>query len=225
MHSLLQRYSLVHQPYPLIVPGGRFVESYYWDSYWVIQGLLRCGMTATAQGVALNLVHMLDTFGFVPNGGRVYYAMPGRSQPPLLGMMVRDIYRATGNASFVAAVFPSLQREYQWWMTQGDYGHAVLINGPVNGTVVGGAASTGTAGATTGATTSYVLNRYVTAQLTPRPESWLEDVHTAAAAGFGISDPGAQILYSEIAAGAETGWDFSARWFADGVNITTSDTS
>lgn len=85
----LQRYSLIHQPYPLIVPGGRFVESYYWDSYWVIQGLLRCGMTATAQGVALNLVHMLDTFGFVPNGGRVYYAMPGRSQvsytplPPL----------------------------------------------------------------------------------------------------------------------------------------------
>lgn len=79
----LQRYSLIHQPYPLIVPGGRFVESYYWDSYWVIQGLLRCGMTATAQGVALNLVHMLDTFGFVPNGGRVYYAMPGRSQVSL----------------------------------------------------------------------------------------------------------------------------------------------
>lgn len=143
-------------------------------------------------------------------------------QPPLLGMMVREIYRATGNASFVAAVFPSLQREYQWWMTQGEYGHAVLINGPVNGSVVG---SSSTSSAAAAATTSYVLNRYVTAQLTPRPESWLEDVHTAAAAGFNVSDPGAQILYAEIAAGAETGWDFSARWFADGENITTSDTS
>lgn len=144
-------------------------------------------------------------------------------------MMVREIYRATGNASFVAAVFPSLQREYQWWMTQGEYGHAVLINGPVNGTVIGSTTSsssaTSSSSSTDAATASYVLNRYVTAQLTPRPESWLEDVHTAAAAGFGVSDPGAQILYSEIAAGAETGWDFSARWFADGVNITTSDTS
>jgi hypothetical protein len=77
-----QRYTLVWQPYPMIVPGGRFLESYYWDSWWVVAGLLRCGMVQTATGVVLNLVHMLDTFGFVPNGGRVYYALPGALLPP-----------------------------------------------------------------------------------------------------------------------------------------------
>jgi neutral trehalase len=235
-----QRFSLVWQPYPLIVPGGRFLESYYWDSYWIVLGLLRSGMTETAQGVILNLVHLLDTFGFVPNGGRVYYSLPGRSQPPMLSAMVRELYQQTGNLTFLAQIYPSLLNEYSFWMKQGDYGHAVTIQ-------KGGKA--------------YTLNRYVTTQLIPRPESWLEvslswrlslllhlssqrcplpslllsffslaflllqDVMTAQEAGFNITDPGAQILYSEIAAGAETGWDFSSRWFGDGVDLTTSDTS
>lgn len=33
-------YSIIHVPNPVIVPGGRFREFYYWDSYWIIKGLL-----------------------------------------------------------------------------------------------------------------------------------------------------------------------------------------
>ena len=40
-------YSLVYVPNPFIIPGGRFRESYYWDSYWVVQGLLLCQMNQT----------------------------------------------------------------------------------------------------------------------------------------------------------------------------------
>ncbi len=40
-------YSLVYVPNPFIVPGGRFREFYYWDSYWVIQGLLISQMNQT----------------------------------------------------------------------------------------------------------------------------------------------------------------------------------
>lgn len=33
-------YSIIPVPNPVIVPGGRFREFYYWDSYWIIRGLL-----------------------------------------------------------------------------------------------------------------------------------------------------------------------------------------
>ena len=28
-------YSIIYVPHPVIVPGGRFREFYYWDSYWI----------------------------------------------------------------------------------------------------------------------------------------------------------------------------------------------
>ena len=36
---------------PFVVPGGRFREMYYWDSYWTIQGLLVSKMTQTVKGI------------------------------------------------------------------------------------------------------------------------------------------------------------------------------
>lgn len=35
-----QKYSIIHVDHPVIVPGGRFREFYYWDSYWIVRGLL-----------------------------------------------------------------------------------------------------------------------------------------------------------------------------------------
>ena len=87
-----QRYSLLRREAGLVLPGGRFRESYYWDSYWIVRGLLACGMAATAEGVASNLLQDVADFGFVPNGGRVYYSH--RTQPPLLALMVADVARA-----------------------------------------------------------------------------------------------------------------------------------
>lgn len=107
-----QRFSLIWQPYPMIVPGGRFLESYYWDSYWIVLGLIQSGMLETAHGLVGNLVHLADSFGFVPNGGRVYYVLPGRSQPPLLSSMVVDLWRANGNVTVLERSYAALQREY-----------------------------------------------------------------------------------------------------------------
>jgi len=87
-----QRYSLLLRDAGLVLPGGRFRETYYWDSYWIVRGLLVCGMVDTAQGVVQNLLDDVSDFGFVPNGGRVYYTQ--RSQPPLLASMVLDVVRA-----------------------------------------------------------------------------------------------------------------------------------
>lgn len=38
-------YSIIYVPNPVIVPGGRFREFYYWDSYWIVKGLLLSEMT------------------------------------------------------------------------------------------------------------------------------------------------------------------------------------
>ena len=71
------RYSLIHVPNPFIVPGGRFRENYYWDSYWIVKGLLVSGMTETVRGMIRNFAHMVETYGFVPNGSRIYYLQVG----------------------------------------------------------------------------------------------------------------------------------------------------
>jgi alpha,alpha-trehalase len=83
------RHSLLSQPFPLVVPGGRFREAYAWDALWIVQGLLISGMTDSARGLARNTQHLVETFGFTPNGGRAYYALPGRSQPPVFSSASR----------------------------------------------------------------------------------------------------------------------------------------
>ena len=68
-----QLHSLLPLPGITAVPGDRFRELYYWDSFWVIKGLLVSGMTETATSEVKNLLSLLETYGHVPNGARVYY--------------------------------------------------------------------------------------------------------------------------------------------------------
>merc|ERR1719204_616059 len=66
-----------------------------------------------------------------------------------------------------------------------------------------------------------VLNRYWDENDTPRPESYKEDIELAEHL------PKAQRadLYRNIRAAAESGWDFSARWFAHADNFTSIQTT
>ena len=80
------RSSLVNLPQGFIVPGGRFREMYYWDTYWTILGLLVSRMHQTVKGMLYNFAHLIQTYGMVPNGNRIYYTT--RSQPPLFIPMV-----------------------------------------------------------------------------------------------------------------------------------------
>jgi alpha,alpha-trehalase len=52
-------YSLISVPYPFIAPGGRFREFYYWDTYWIVKGLLASEMVTTAQNMIRNLADMV----------------------------------------------------------------------------------------------------------------------------------------------------------------------
>lgn len=108
-------YSIIYVPNPVIVPGGRFREFYYWDSYWIIKGLLLSEMYDTVKGMLTNFVTIVDKIGFIPNGGRVYYAM--RSQPPLLIPMVEEYLKTTHDIAWLKENLWLLEKEFDFWMT------------------------------------------------------------------------------------------------------------
>jgi alpha,alpha-trehalase len=66
-----------------------------------------------------------------------------------------------------------------------------------------------------------IMNRYYDNKNTPRPESYKEDVETA----HGKNGVELNALYLHLRAGAESGWDFSSRWFDDPADIKTIHTT
>lgn len=195
-----QRTSFVPRQYPMIVPGGRFRESYYWDSWWIVRGLLVCEMPLTAKYVILNLLDDINNFGFIPNGGRIYYL--DRSQPPLLSEMVVSWldymgWSSSESTELLQVAYPLLVKEYDWWMNVENH-HILNISDP------------------TSPNTYYSLNVYHSNQTTPRPESYVPDLETAEVDLYSLDweviSPSQAELYRNIRSGAETGWDFSSRW-------------
>jgi alpha,alpha-trehalase len=183
-------------PYPYVVPGGRFREVYYWDSYFTMLGLEDDGQHQLALDFLNDFAFELDQFGKVPNGNRSYYL--SRSQPPFFSLMVRLIGSADGNGAEVGYL-PQLQQEWDFWTEGADK----LRPGEAGRNSV--RLPDGT-----------LLNRYWDARDAPRDESYKEDVETAVGSGR----PPA-LVYRNLRAAAESGWDFSSRWLTDGTTLGT----
>lgn len=182
--------SLIPLPHPYIVPGGRFREIYYWDSYFTMLGLQASGRTEMIRSMIDNFSYLMDTIGFIPNGNRAYFL--GRSQPPFFSSMVKLLDNVDNSA--LVHYLPQLEKEYTFWMQ----GHELLSTAtPTHNRVV--LLPDGS-----------ILNRYWDAFDTPRPESYKEDIELAQQ-----SKQDASVLYRHIRAAAESGWDFSTRWFKD----------
>lgn len=73
-------------PAAYIIPGGRFRELYYWDSYFAAAGLKVIGEQQLINALATNLLSLSSRNNFPPNGARAYFT--SRSQPPLLAPML-----------------------------------------------------------------------------------------------------------------------------------------
>ncbi|GAV09968.1 Treh, partial [Ramazzottius varieornatus] len=190
-----ERHSLIHLPHPFVVHGpepSRYREQHYWESYFIIHGLLISGMHATAKGMILNFAHLIDRFGHIPLANRVYYLE--RTNPPLLSAMV-NLYWLHQSADhpqdgldLIKAVLPAVQREYDFWMKERSVD--VTVN---NGQ-------------------TFQLNRYQGTTTKPRPEGYREDHETSRSLRnrtlTGVEDK----FYGNIAAASESGWEFSSRW-------------
>ncbi|KAK1258408.1 putative trehalase [Acorus gramineus] len=186
-------HTLLPLPGPLVVPGSRFREVYYWDSYWVIRGLLASKMYDSAKAIVNNLISLIDVYGFVLNGSRAYYS--NRSQPPLLSAMVFEIFSRTGDLDFIKKCLPSLLKEHHFWNS----GIHKLTFQDSQGK-------------------KHSLSRYYAMWNKPRPESATMDKESASKLQT-ISAK--ESFYRELASAAESGWDFSSRWMRDSSDLTT----
>jgi alpha,alpha-trehalase len=185
---------LLPLPQPYIVPGGRFREIYYWDSYFTMLGLRESGHEDLIESMVANFAALIARYGHIPNGNRSYYL--SRSQPPFFALMVEFLAEKKGDSAF-RTYRDALSAEYDYWMDRtAPTQHVVTLPG------------------------GETLNRYYDQKNEPRPEAFALDEETAAKA---TGDRSA--VYRHIRSAAESGWDFSSRWFADGKSLATIETT
>ncbi len=186
--------SLIPLPYPYIVPGGRFNEVYYWDSYFTMLGLKIHNQKEIIENIIKNFAWQIDQLGFIPNGNRTYFC--GRSQPPFFSLMV-ELLDSISEESVLKKYLPALEKEYFHWMdgrqeSLDNYNsYKKIIKLPEG-----------------------FLNRYQDIFPNPRAEMYRDDVLLQQKSGRN-----AENLYLSLRAACESGWDFSSRWFKDGDDL------
>jgi alpha,alpha-trehalase len=240
-------YSLLPVPGPFIVPGARFMEGYYWDSYWAIKGLFISGLGDLAKNVVLNLVHCVHTYGFVPNGLRSYYL--NRSQPPLLAAMVEAVWESTKDRNFLNKALPALDIELTWWR-KAPRSSRISVSSLRRTCLSETTPPNTTSTSLKGHQRRFLVSRYCADWRQPRPESLKEDIATVNIAMSSITnaiheqkkekeeqqsqrqlvdqnklEKTREDIFCDIASAAESGWDFSSRWFEDGKSLSTIRTS
>ncbi len=179
-----------------VVPGGRFRELYYWDSYFTMLGLQAGGRHDLVADMVQTFAGLIDDYGHIPNGSRTYYL--SRAQPPFFAAMVELQAGEEGLAALVKRL-PQLESEYAFWMNGADQAAA-------------GSAFRRVVKLPDGS----VLNRYWDDLAIPRDEAYAEDLETARASGRPVAE-----VYRDLRAAAESGWDFSSRWLEDGRTLAT----
>ncbi len=182
--------SLIQLPYSYVVPGGRFGEIYYWDSYFTMLGLKVSGKHELLENMVKNFSYLVDTIGYIPNGNRNYFI--GRSQPPFYSLMIGMLAEIKGTHIF-QEYLPQLVKEYNFWMK----GASELTAGNASYHVIK-------------TKTNELVNRYWDEHNTARPESYRQDIELAHQSQQADTE-----LFRHLRAGAESGWDYSYRWFAE----------
>lgn len=193
--------SLIPLPNAYVVPGGRFREVYYWDSYFTMLGLVESKRTDLVRNMLDNFAHLIATVGHIPNGNRTYYL--GRSQPPYFAAMV-GLYAAATDSAQALPYLAALEAEHAFWMDGAERIRA-------------GEAYRRVVRLPDGA----LLNRYWDDRPYPRPEAYREDFRTAQT----LAPEKREAMYRNLRAAAESGWDFSSRWMRDPADLRTLETT
>lgn len=200
----VNRGSLLALPYPYIVPGGRFGEQFYWDSYFIMLGLAADGQWEMISNMMKNYQFMIRKYGYIPTANRNYFL--SRSQPPFFAHMVQLLASHYGKRRVMLTYLPYLLSEYRFWMKGRERSMGTkyqswrrVVHMPDGS----------------------LMNRYYDNLSTPRPESHREDIEAAEIAKKRQPDR----VYLHLRAAAESGWDFSSRWFHDSSDISTIHTA
>ena len=194
--TILTRLSLTSSPYdtaiqlpsPYVVPGGRFREMYYWDSFFTALGIIHHKRYDLLYGICNNYAYFIKKLGYIPNASRTYFY--GRSQPPTFALLVHLLSR-TRKADVYNDYLDVLETEYRFWMD----GEKELAEGEAYRRVVN--------------CKGYILNRYFDDTAKARAEAWSIDLEVAAK----NNNRESRDIFRDINSATESGWDFSGRWF------------
>ncbi|MFO7711144.1 MAG: trehalase family glycosidase [Candidatus Woesearchaeota archaeon] len=103
-------------PNPFIVPNNELFEhdQFYWDSYFIILGLIETGQIRLAKGIIDNFAYLCNRFGIIPSRNR-YYNL-GISQPPFFTSMVLDVFSHTKDKQWLREMAKTAEKELSYWM-------------------------------------------------------------------------------------------------------------
>ncbi|MGY6742488.1 MAG: alpha,alpha-trehalase TreF [Cecembia sp.] len=193
--------SLLPLPYPYVVPGGRFREIYYWDSYFTMLGLKVSGKVELIASMVDNFAHLINTVGHIPNGNRSYFL--SRSQPPFFAKMVELLAEVSGDEDIMKKYFHEMLMEYVFWVE----GEAeIQLPGKRHKRVIR-------------LDEDALLNRYFDEEATPRAESFREDIELSE-----TTRRYPEKVFRNLRAACESGWDFSSRWLYDPMELNSVQT-
>lgn len=209
--------SLLPLPKTYIVPGGRFREIYYWDSYFTMLGLKESKQYSLMESMVNNFAYMINTYGHIPNGNRTYYL--SRSQPPFFSMMVELLASVKGNAVY-NKYSTALQKERSYWSTKETEDDNSYLGKRACSIELDG---------------NYInVSRYCDDLNIPRQESYVEDYNTAEIAALEFRkvvrfadsnrlnravDSIKRLVWHNLRSAAASGWDFSSRWMLRGEEL------
>ncbi|HET7673515.1 MAG TPA: trehalase family glycosidase [Candidatus Saccharimonadales bacterium] len=117
--------NLIGLPKPFLVPSFEeghefdYNELYYWDSYFMVQGLLDDKHKDLVLGILDDLIYLFERFNIIPNASRLY--LTSRSQPPFLTSFIWDIHNAyVMDKKWLGEKLAVAEREYEtvWMGTQ-----------------------------------------------------------------------------------------------------------
>ncbi|VBB34212.1 unnamed protein product, partial [Acanthocheilonema viteae] len=200
-----KRYSALYLPHEFMIAGGRYREFHYWDTYWIVKGLLASGITVsipfffqgmhdTVKHILQNFKYLIEKYGYIPNGGRTY--MLQRTQPPFFIPMVYEYHTVTADDEFLLSVMDAMEAEFAFWKKYRT--RTISKNGK-----------------------NYTVFQYISPVNTPRPEAYRSDFLAAG----NVPEIKRRQIWSDINSAAESGWDFSSRWLSNSKTMDTIETS
>lgn len=88
--QLMREPGMAYLPNPYIVPGGRFMQMFGWDSYFNGRGALASGRAELVRDMVENHVYALEHYGKIPNSNLSFHL--SRTQPPLLPRLALELH-------------------------------------------------------------------------------------------------------------------------------------
>jgi alpha,alpha-trehalase len=92
-------------------------DQFYWDSYFIIIGLVKCGRGDIAKGMIDNFLFLQKRFNIIPMRNRFYNL--GCSQPPFLTTMAREVFSVDSDEHWLKTVMAAAEHELKtYWMNK-----------------------------------------------------------------------------------------------------------